>query len=100
MQIAAGGFALQLLSMPFEFSGTFGLLSLLLFFGAVGASVLTFTNGKDYTSRSNGFAAAMVVAAIISASIGFRGPGGVIMMVIGVAVSFFGNKQLAAALRA
>ena len=96
--IAAAGLAVQLLGVLIVVSNSGWAIVFVPIIVAAAAIVLSYTGMKDRTGLANAAAAATVVLAALSAIVN-SGWGGVLLVLAGAAVSYFGNKQLAAGIR-
>jgi hypothetical protein len=98
--IATAGFIVQMLSMIGAVGGTTGGIAVVLFFGSAGATIASFVGVKDRTGLSNGLISVAFIAVVISAIANGGSFVAVIAFLVGSAITYFGNGQLAQGIRA
>lgn len=98
--IAGGGLALQLIGLAIVVQAAGAAIAFIPFVIAVIATVRTYIQVKDHTGTANTASAATVVIAFVSALVISSPLFGWVLVLIGAAAGYFGNKQLAAGVRA
>ena len=96
--IAAAGLAVQFIGVLVVVSNSGWAIVFVPVMVAAAAIVLSYTSVKDRTGLADAAAAATVVLAAVSAIVN-SGWAGVLLVLAGAALSYFGNKQLAAGIR-
>jgi hypothetical protein len=98
LAVGAGGVLVQLIGVFMVMAGGGWAVLLLPVLASGALSALSYTSVKDHTDRSGAVSVVTVVLAAVAAMV-HSGWGGVLVTVIGAAVLYLGNKQLAAGIR-
>jgi hypothetical protein len=98
--IDIGGLVVQLIGVATVSGNSVGVLAFVPLLLSAGAVVSSYVKVKNSTGTANVSGAITVVLGLIAAVAGHDGYFGFFMIAIGAAIVYFGNKQLAAGIRA